>query len=143
LIVVFKEAFRLARSQNQESPQSLDATGVQLDSAYLAGANLKQAWMPEASLPEANLSKAKLSETNLNGARLVGANLSGAKGLTKEQLAGNPAKTPVTPACSIRCNKTSYLRRVTRPLGPKKLRGQGDLFANIPAHCCCQGLGGV
>src|SRR6266480_2983519 len=31
LIVVFKEAFPLARSQNKGSPQSLDATGIQLD----------------------------------------------------------------------------------------------------------------
>src|SRR6266487_5620261 len=33
LIVVFKEAFPLARSQNKGSPQSLDATGIQLDNA--------------------------------------------------------------------------------------------------------------
>ncbi len=84
LIVVFKEAFPLARSQNQRGPESLDATGIQLDNAYLRGADLKQVWMPQASLrdvdlSEADLSGAKLSEANLSGAKLNKANLSEAK----------------------------------------------------------------
>src|SRR5204862_6473144 len=73
LIVVFKEAFPLVRSQDKRSPESLDATGIQLDNAYLRGADLKQVWMPQASLRnvdlrKANLNEAKLSEANLNEA---------------------------------------------------------------------------
>jgi uncharacterized protein YjbI with pentapeptide repeats len=82
LIVIFKEAFPLARDRLKEQdpktvfhPQSLDASHVNLDRAYLVGANLKQVWMPEASLREANLSEANLSEANLSGANLSGANL--------------------------------------------------------------------
>jgi hypothetical protein len=37
LIVVFREAFPLTRSQDKRSPESLDATGIQLDNAYLRG----------------------------------------------------------------------------------------------------------
>ncbi len=33
---------------------------------------------------------------------------------------GNLAKTLVTPACSLCCNKTSYLRRLIRLLEPEK-----------------------
>ena len=88
LIVVFREAFPLARNQNKRSPESLDATGIQLDNAYLRGADLKQVWMPQASLRKvdlsgADLSRAKLNEADLNrtyfnGARLSGADLRGA-----------------------------------------------------------------
>ena len=103
LIIVFKEAFPLARSLNQGGPQSLDATGIQLDNAYLRGADLKEIWMPQASLRnvdlseadlrgaklneadlnEAELSRARLNEADLNktyfnGAKLSGADLSGA-----------------------------------------------------------------
>src|SRR6266516_1170147 len=42
LIVVFREAFPLVRSQDKRSPESLDATGIQLDNAYLREADLKQ-----------------------------------------------------------------------------------------------------
>src|SRR6266487_2060651 len=96
LIVVFKEAFPLARSQDKRSPESLDATGIQLDNAYLRGADLKQVWMPQASLRKVNLSEARLSGVNLDGANLSeadlneadlrGANLRGVVGLTKGQL---------------------------------------------------------
>ena len=88
LIVVFREAFPLARNQNKRSPESLDATDIQLDSAYLRGADLKQVWMPQASMRKvdlsgADLSRAKLNEADLNrtyfnGARLSGADLRGA-----------------------------------------------------------------
>lgn len=93
LIVVFKEAFPLARSQNTRSPQSLDATNIQLDLAYLRQADLQQVWMPQASLQyaglghanlreanlaQADLSRADLVDVDLSGANLVGANLSGA-----------------------------------------------------------------
>ena len=111
LIVVFREAFPLARNQNKRSPESLDATDIQLDSAYLRGADLKQVWMPQASMRKvdlsgadlrgaklneadlswARLSGAYLSEADLNGtnlseADLKGANLRGVVGLTKGQL---------------------------------------------------------
>ncbi len=89
LIVVFKEAFPLARSQNKRSPESLDATDIQLDSAYLRGADLKQVWMPQASMRKVDLSGADLSRVNLSEAELIraklneadlsGAKLSGAK----------------------------------------------------------------
>jgi uncharacterized protein YjbI with pentapeptide repeats len=79
LIVAFKEAFPLVRSQNTGSPQSLDASYIQLDNAYLVRADLKQVWMPQASCREANLSEADLSRANLGRAKLNGANLSGAK----------------------------------------------------------------
>ncbi len=52
LILVFKEAFPLARKQiilkqNTQSPDALDAGGMQLDNAYLRRADLKQVWMSE------------------------------------------------------------------------------------------------
>ncbi len=75
LIVVFKEAFPLARSQNKGSPQSLDATGIQLDNAYMSKADLRQVWTPRASLRKVDLSKADLNEANLSGADLNEANL--------------------------------------------------------------------
>jgi len=79
LIVVFREAFPLARNQNKRSPESLDATDIQLDSAYLRGADLKQVWMPQASMRKVDLSGANLSEADLSGAKLNEADLSGAK----------------------------------------------------------------
>lgn len=124
LIRVFRESFPLARDEwikkrKEEpfDPQSLDALGIQLDSAYLARSDLRSARMPEAylrraNLVEANLSGAKLRDTNLSGADLQRANLSGAdlrranlseaglkdaklygvRGLTKEQLETCKAK---------------------------------------------------
>ncbi len=87
LIVIFKEVFPLARQQNAKSAQTLDATGVQLDKAYLDEADLNQIWMPYASLREshlhgaylngANLRKANLREANLSKAHLSEADLSG------------------------------------------------------------------
>jgi len=113
LIVIFKEAFPLARSQIQGSLQALDATGIFLDNAYLTRADLKQARMRHASLRntnfyratlsgarlfQANLSGANLNETDLSGAdlgetniedvhSLEKADLRGVTGLTREQLA--------------------------------------------------------
>src|SRR5215469_1491447 len=88
LMVAFKEAFPLVRSQHTGSPQSLDASDIQLDNAYLVRADLKQAWMPQAScreadlkgadLREAHLRRADLSGADLREANLSGANLSGA-----------------------------------------------------------------
>jgi uncharacterized protein YjbI with pentapeptide repeats len=92
LIVAFKEAFPLARSQHKGSPQSLDTTRIQLDNAYLEGADLKQAWMPDTSLRGTNLwgvdlSGANLRKANLSGADLWGANFNGAY-LRKANLSG-------------------------------------------------------
>jgi hypothetical protein len=85
LIVVFKEAFPLARDRLKEQapelvfhPQSLDASRIQLDKAYLADADLEQVWMPRAFLQEADLSGADLSRANLMGTNLIGAYLNGA-----------------------------------------------------------------
>src|SRR6266487_682770 len=103
LIVVFKEAFPLARdigSDNKkakEAIQSLDATDIQLDNAYLVEADLKQVWMPHALLRKidlswANLSKANLSWTDISKANLSKANLDGAylieANLSKANLSG-------------------------------------------------------
>ena len=83
LITVLKESFPLARrsaggsAKVEGSLQSLDATGIQLDNAYLAGkaTDLQQMWMPEASLRGANLVEANLRQTNLRKANLRGAKL--------------------------------------------------------------------
>src|SRR5712692_3285766 len=85
LIVVFKEALPLARRQVSGSNpplvrgiQSLDATGIQLDNAYLRGVDLKQVRMPEASLRKVNLKGATLSGADLFKAKLCEASLTGA-----------------------------------------------------------------
>ncbi len=78
LIVAFQEAFPLARSQNKGSSQSLDATGIRLDNAYLNQADLKQAWMQHAFLGNADLMGADLSEATLREADFSWADLSGA-----------------------------------------------------------------
>ncbi len=85
LISVFRESFPRARQEElkktnaQFDPQQLDATDVQLDHAYLVGADLVQAWLVQASLREANLSNAQLEGANLSTAQLEGAVLVGAQ----------------------------------------------------------------
>ena len=91
LIMVFKEAFPLARDRLKEQdpktqfhPQSLDATGIQLDLAYLENADLDGVWMPQASLRKTELFGAMLKGAELWGveakeAKFSGADLSGAK----------------------------------------------------------------
>src|SRR6266700_671205 len=85
LISVFRESFPRARQEElkktnaQFDPQQLDATDVQLDHAYLVGADLVQAWLVQASLREANLSNAQLEGANLSNAQLEGAVLVGAQ----------------------------------------------------------------
>jgi hypothetical protein len=74
LIVVFKEAFPLAREQNKGNPQSLDAIGVQLDNAYLTESDLKQVWMAQSSLRTAYLNRTNLSESRLRQCDLRGTN---------------------------------------------------------------------
>jgi len=139
LIVVFKEAFPLARSQHKGSPQSLDASYIQLDSAYLRRADLKQVWLPDASLrgadlSEADLSGAKLCRADLSGTNLSGANLKEAdlyaaildgtllkdtnlcrtKGLTREQLEACKAKGAIIDEDPM----TSSSQSAAPPLAP-------------------------
>jgi uncharacterized protein YjbI with pentapeptide repeats len=88
LITVFKESFPLVRDKSKKEnaqfrPQSLVARKIQLDNAYLSGADLKQAWLPQAFLRKADLRGTDLRDANLHGADLSGAilheaNLSGA-----------------------------------------------------------------
>lgn len=75
LIAVFKGAFPLARSQNKDGPQSLDARYIQLDNGYLSHADLEQVWMPNASLRKVVLVEANLKAANLYKADLRHANL--------------------------------------------------------------------
>jgi uncharacterized protein YjbI with pentapeptide repeats len=106
LITFFKESFPLAR-QHVQNMQQLDAASIQLDNAYLAGADLEQVWMPQsylrqtvlsrahlsganlrkANLHKANLRKADFRKANLSGADLYGANLYGAN-LSDADLSG-------------------------------------------------------
>jgi len=65
LVVVFKEVFPLARSQNRGRIQSLDATAVQLDSGNLREADLQHAWMRHASIRDADLIDATLISARL------------------------------------------------------------------------------
>ena len=81
LITVFKESFPLVRESlkkvnPQFRPESLDASQIQLDHAYLSGADLKQAWLPGASLRGANLYMTDLTGADLNEADLSKAYLS-------------------------------------------------------------------
>jgi len=93
LIVVFKEAFPLVRSQNTRSSQSLDATGIQLDNAYLREADLKQVWMPVASLRKADLKGATLIRANLFKTQLCEASLTGANPSEATLIRANLFKT--------------------------------------------------
>jgi uncharacterized protein YjbI with pentapeptide repeats len=92
LIIVFKEAIPRAREETQRisdrdntipDPQSLDATGVMLDNAYLSCADLKGAWLLQASLRAADLTGARLEGAYLNQADLTGAHLDGAVFISK------------------------------------------------------------
>ncbi len=87
LITVFRESFPLARDEWMESrededekfdPQSLDATGIRLDNAYLVEADLKQVWLRQAYLRNVDLRWAKLDYAYLRGAYLREAHLRGA-----------------------------------------------------------------
>ncbi len=90
LITVFKESFpRTRRILEEQSTQldlqSLDATHIQLDNAFLIRSDLERVWMREALLREARLSDAKLSEAYLRRADLRGTYLNRAD-LTKANL---------------------------------------------------------
>jgi hypothetical protein len=84
LIVVFKEAFPLARGQTkglepESACQALDARKIQLARAYLYRADLKQVFLPQAFLYNANLTGANLTDADLFGAHLDYAHFKGAR----------------------------------------------------------------
>jgi hypothetical protein len=141
LIIVFKEAFSLARSQNKRwsqplnttsiqpldptGIQSLDATGIQLDNAYLWMADLEQVWMRQASLRKANLFGANFSGANLSWANFSGANLRNAN-LSKAHLRG----VNFSEAYLINANlSTTHLRNAN--LSGANLSGADPSGANI------------
>jgi uncharacterized protein YjbI with pentapeptide repeats len=69
LIVVFKEAFPLARDSTSSCKEgavvSLDASGVRLDNAYLPGADLGRVYMRKSNLREVDLRMADLHMADL------------------------------------------------------------------------------
>src|SRR6266487_3196987 len=135
LIVVFKEAFPLARDQEKREPASLDATGVQLDHAYLVKADLKQMWGPQASLRRANLSEANLSEVTLFGATLFGANLRGAD-LSATDLSATDLSGAILMAADLRWailfgTTLSGAYLMAADLREAKLRGAKLIQANL------------
>ncbi len=92
LIVVFREAFPLARDERKRAlspspfyPRILDASRIKLDNTNLAHADLNDAWLLEANFRKTNLGAAYLSnadlrrvdftEAHLGHAQLNGANL--------------------------------------------------------------------
>jgi len=86
LITVFKESFPLARDEWIKSRkdksfdlQSLDATGIHLEDAYLVGADLNQVWLRQAYLRNVDLRWAILYNAFIRGADLREAHLRGAK----------------------------------------------------------------
>ncbi len=78
LVTVLKESYPLARDWLGQHPRYFDAARIQLDHAYLSGADLRRIWIPKAHLRKATLRSTDLSRANLNGVDLYGANLCGA-----------------------------------------------------------------
>jgi hypothetical protein len=89
LIVVFKEAFPLARNKLAKTrfgleTLALNASRIRLDSAFLATSDLRRIIMEEASLrkiilSDADLRQAFFTKSNLEGANFIEANLKNAK----------------------------------------------------------------
>lgn len=151
LIVVFVESFPRALNQGQRDPRSLDATGIQLDNAYLVEADLEEVWMPRSSLRKANLSGANLrhsvlNQANLSGADLIGANLRNARlresnlrgadltkaDLTEAKLSGadlSGANLSTNPRSTVPLSGT--LRSSTLPPGPTMLIAADLSGANL------------
>ena len=67
LTVLFREALPLAREQHKD-PQSLDASAIKLERAYLMNANLRQAWLIYAFLRKCRLFHADLSGAEITRA---------------------------------------------------------------------------
>ena len=65
LVSVLKEVFPPTRDLPEQSSQSLDASFIHLDRAYLAKCDLGQAYMRKATFRSASLYYAKLTEANL------------------------------------------------------------------------------
>jgi len=141
LITVFKISFPLARAQlekrnreyKDQNYRELDATGIELDNAYLVGTDLNGVWMPEASLVKADLTHIRLSHTNLARANLTEAclkvaelkhtNLRGAI-LTKADLTGaDLAEADLTEAYLNGTNLTGANLSGSNPQAAKNLTG--------------------
>ena len=141
LITVFKISFPLARAQlekrnreyKDQNYRELDATGIELDNAYLVGTDLNGVWMPEASLVKADLTHIHLSHTNLAKANLTEAclkvaelkhtNLRGAI-LTKADLTGaDLAEADLTEAYLDGTNLTGADLSGSNPQAAKTLTG--------------------
>ncbi len=75
LVTVLKESYPLARDWLDQHPRYFDAARIQLDHAYLSGADLRRIWIPKAYLRKATLRSTDLSRANLNGVDFYGANL--------------------------------------------------------------------
>src|SRR6266516_4171211 len=78
LIIIFKGAFPLVRDMEERNSHSLDirereeldATNIQLDNSYLAGADLKRVRIDFASLRSAQLSSASLVNAKISQAKM-------------------------------------------------------------------------
>jgi hypothetical protein len=85
LIIIFRESFPYVRDSFSEEERShypppyFNATGIQLDNAYLSYTDLKEAWLREAYLRQANLWATDLRKANLKRAKLAKANLAKSK----------------------------------------------------------------
>ncbi|GHO85599.1 pentapeptide repeat-containing protein [Dictyobacter formicarum] len=84
LIMVFKEAYPLARSQMEGENKLLDASYIQLDNANLGAADLQRALLQQASMRNiklyfATLNQAILFKANLSGADIQNSDLSEAR----------------------------------------------------------------
>jgi hypothetical protein len=62
LIDIFKDGFPLVRDGSKKSLQPLDATGINVDNAYLANADLSKVRMSGSHLRKVNLNGVNLSE---------------------------------------------------------------------------------
>lgn len=120
LVALFTESFRPALLQKGSNftSESLDATGVHLDKAYLRGANLEKIWMPGASLREADLVGAQLSEANLVGVNLTKANLE-----MTSLIGANLTDANFTDANLIDADLTGATLKGTHPEAAKSLNG--------------------
>jgi uncharacterized protein YjbI with pentapeptide repeats len=98
LVTVFKEAFPLARDLLKQDPRYFNASEVQLDRAYLSGADLRTIWMPQAYLRDAILNRVDLTDALLSDTVFVGAELKGAQFTNAQLRRANLSHTTLTGA---------------------------------------------
>jgi len=154
LITVLRESFPRARDGLgkqlfQSSPQTLDATGVQLDHAYLSQADLRGIWMPGAHLQGAHLWKADLrgaviKYANLGGAYLKEANLQQVHlwrtDLTKADIRGaDLIQASLTEASLREADLTQVNIEDARSLKDTNLRGVKGLTKEQLESCKAKG----